>query len=110
MLDRIAQIHVVANRDDDAPTLVPHSAKVRNASLMLIREAGLEKLRSRNLNQLIDVRGSVKNRIPHIEIDHLIIRGNQIKISAEVFPLLFAVKVVDHQKPATVEKLFQLRR
>jgi len=100
---RIAQVHVVADRDDDAPFGVADGAPFRHVAILLIGAARRDVLLAWYLKTLADVVQDVEDLVVVAEIGDRILRLRQHSphASEEALPIGGAVKVVHHQETAS---------
>src|SRR5712691_9499299 len=106
MLPGVAQIHVVANGHEDSSFVVAYAAPMGHFAgfTSLVHEPGLEKLRARHLEALLEVVERVKDRVTVRNVLDGPVGKHLMHAGGESVPLshapigLFTVEIVYHEE------------
>src|SRR5579862_3827338 len=95
VLPGIAEVHVMTDRDHDAPVVVPDGPPLGNVAIFLIRYAAADVLFAWDLKLLVDVVKDVIDLVAILEILDGTIRQHLPHAGHKMFPVLGAVEVID---------------
>src|SRR5258708_19915530 len=108
ILPRISEIHVVADRYNQAAFVVVDAAPARSDPILFVGAAATQVLCSRDLIAAIQVVNRMENWVFVWNVDDLPIRENSLHALDEYRPFPRALKIFDHQTSTAIQDIAHL--
>ena len=103
----IAQVHVMADGNDNTPLVVANSAPFGLISILFISSACPHKLLAGYLHLVVYIVESMEDFVAAREIFDRPIREHLSHAVHEIFPVFRAMKIIDHEKATFQQVLAQ---
>src|ERR1700722_15545404 len=103
----VAQMHVMADGDDDAALIIADSSPLWLIAVLLVSASGANPLFAGNLHLVIDIVECMEDLVATPKVFDRTVRQHLPHAVHEVFPILGAVKVIHHQKASLKQVLAQ---